>query len=98
MNAIIQCKYSIYCEKEKGVTMRRIYVNTVVRYDSEGKVTPLWIEWTNGKRYKIDKILSVETNGSLRIGITGYRFQVRILGQERQLLFDGRRWHIEVTD
>ena len=78
--------------------MRRIYVNMVVRYDSEGTVTPLWIEWSNGKRYEIDKILSVESNGSLRIGVTGYRFCVRILGRERQLLFDGRRWHIEVTD
>ena len=78
--------------------MRRIYVNVVVRYDSEGKYTPLWIEWSNGKKYEIDIILSIETDKTLCHGVTGCRFHVRILDQERRLSFDGRRWYIDVID
>ena len=78
--------------------MHRIYVAAVVRFDPEGNITPLWIEWKNGKQYEIDKILSTEVNASLRPGANGYRFQVRILGQERTLGYDGRRWYLDIVD
>ena len=78
--------------------MHRIYVTTVVRFDPEGQIIPLWIEWQKGKQYEIDRILSTQVNPSLRSGANGYRFQVRILGQERFLGYDGRRWFIDVAD
>ena len=78
--------------------MHRIYVSIVVRFDPEGQIIPLWIEWKNGKQYEIDKILSTQVNPSLRPGANGYRFHVRILGQERTLGYDGRRWFIDVAD
>ena len=78
--------------------MHRIYVITVVQFDTEGKITPLWIVWSNGKQYEIDRILSTQIPPSLRSGANGYRFHVRILGQERTLGYDGRRWYIEAVD
>ena len=78
--------------------MHRIYVRTVVQFDTDGKITPLWIVWSNGKQYEIDRILSTQITSSLRPGANGYRFHVRILGQERMLGYDGRRWYIEVVD
>ena len=78
--------------------MHRIYVSTVVQFDIEGKITPLWIVWSNGRKYEIDRILSTQNTPSLRPGANGYRFHVRILGQERTLGYDGRRWYIEVVD
>ena len=78
--------------------MHRIYVRTVVQFDAEGKITPLWIVWSNGKQYEIDRILSTQITPSLRPDANGYRFHVRILGQERTLGYDGRRWYIEAVD
>ena len=78
--------------------MHRIYVRTVVLFDTDGKITPLWIVWSNGKQDEIDRILSTQITSSLRPGANGYRFGVRILGQERMLGYDGRRWYIEVID
>ena len=78
--------------------MHRIYVGIVVQFDTEGKITPLWIVWSNGRKYEIDRILSTRIIPSLRAGANGYLFQVRILGQERVLGYDGRRWYIEVVD
>ncbi len=77
--------------------MRRLFVNIVIRFDFEGTITPLWIEWTNGERYEIDKIIKTEATSTLRSN-TGFRYTVRIRGQERELGYDGRRWFIVMYD
>ncbi len=77
--------------------MRRLYVSTVVRFDSEGTITPLWIEWTDGKRYEIDVILKTEATSALRSN-TGFRYTVKIRGRESELGYDGRRWFIVIYD
>lgn len=73
--------------------MRRIFTDIVVRFDSEGTIMPLWIEWSDGTKYEIDKILKTEPTSALRSN-TGFRYLVRIRGQERELGYDGRRWFI----
>ena len=77
--------------------MKRIFVGTVVRFDSAGAITPLQILWTNGETYAIDKILKTEETPALRSN-TGFRYLVRIRGQERELGYDGRRWFITAYD
>ena len=77
--------------------MRRIFVGMVVRFDSAGAITPLQILWTDGANYEIDKILKTEATPALRSN-TGFRYLVRIRGQERELGYDGRRWFIMAYD
>lgn len=55
------------------------------------------ILWTNGETYGIDKILKTEETPALRSN-TGFRYLVRIRGQERELGYDGRRWFITAYD
>ena len=74
--------------------MRRIFVSTVVRFDADGNVTPMWIEWTNGEKYKIDKIVTVTRSSALHSDM-GYRYLVLIRNQERELGFDGHRWFVQ---
>ena len=76
--------------------MRRIYVSVVARFDKDGKITPLWIEWTDGEKYEIDRILST-SRLSASLLRPGYLFRVRIHGQERDLGYDGR-WYLNVYD
>ena len=76
--------------------MRRIYVSVVARFDENGKITPLWIEWTDGEKYEIDRILSV-SRLSASLLHPGYLFHVRIRDRERDLGYDGR-WYVNVYD
>ncbi len=76
--------------------MRRIYVSVVARFDEDGKITPLWIEWKDGEEYEIDRILSV-SRLSASLLHPGYLFRVRIQDQERDLGYDGR-WYVNVYD
>ena len=76
--------------------MRRIYVSVVARFDEEGKITPLWIEWTDGEKYEIDRILSA-SRLSASLLHPGYLFHVRIRDRERELGYDGR-WYVNVYD
>ena len=98
----IKHRFWIYLQENtdtthRGECMRRIFVGTVVRFDSEGAITPLQILWTDGAKYEIDKILKTEATPALRSN-TGFRYLVRIQGQELELGYDGRRWFIMAYD
>ena len=77
--------------------MRRIFTDIVVRFDSEGNIAPLWIEWSDGTKYEIDKILNTAATSALRSN-TGFRYLVKIRGQEREIGYDGRRWFVIIYD
>ena len=76
--------------------MRRIYVSVVARFYENGKISPLWIEWKDGEKYEIDRILSVSRLSASRLH-PGYLFHVRIRDRERDLGYDGR-WYVNVYD
>ena len=40
--------------------MRKIFLDVLVKFDLEGIMWPLKINWENGKVYTIDKVLSRE--------------------------------------
>ena len=76
--------------------MRRIYVCVVARMDEDGNITPLWIEWKDGTKYEIDRILSASRLSASYLH-PWYLFHVRIQGRERDLGYDGR-WYLNVYD
>ena len=76
--------------------MRRIYVSVVARFDEDGKITPLWIEWKDGMKYEIDRILFT-SRLSASLLHPGYLFHVRIRDRDRDLGYDGR-WYVNVYD
>ena len=76
--------------------MRRIYVCVVARFDKDGNIIPLWIEWKDGTKHEIDRILSVSRLSSSLLHPV-YLFRVRIRDRERDLGYDGR-WYLNVYD
>ena len=76
--------------------MRRIYVCVVARFDKDGNIIPLWIEWKDGTKYEIDRILFTSRLSASFLH-PGYLFHVRIQGQEHDLGYDGR-WYVNVYD
>ena len=77
---------------------RRVYVNVIARHDEQGKVRPLEVEWEDGRRFGVDKLLDVRRAAALKAGGQGLRYTVRILGKETYLFEDEGRWFVEAKE
>ena len=71
------------------------YVPVTVRFDTDGKMRPLLIEFDEGQTYKIDKILDVCRAACQSVGGVGDRYTCRIQGQETYLWQEKGRWFVE---
>lgn len=68
------------------------YVPVVVRFDQEGKMRPLVIEFEEGQKYPVDRITDVRRVVCQSVGGIGDRCTCRIKGQESFLWFEKGRW------
>ena len=74
---------------------RRVYVKVVVEVSPEGRVRPLSVEWEDGRRFEVDRLLDVRRAASTKAGGQGMRYTVRILGRETYLFEDEGCWFVE---
>lgn len=74
---------------------RKVIVEVTVRFDINGKLTPLAIKWEDGRLFSIDKVLDVRRAASLKAGGTGIRYTCRIRNKETYLFFDDPQWFVE---
>ena len=77
---------------------RRAYVKVVVEYSLEGNISPLKVEWEDGRRFEVDRLLDVRRAASTKAGGQGMRYTVRILGHETYLFEDEGRWFVEAKN
>ena len=77
---------------------RRVYVNVIARHDEQGRVRPLEVEWEDGRRFEVDKLLDVRRAAALKAGGQGLRYTVRILGKATYLFEDEGRWFVEAKE
>lgn len=70
------------------------YVPVIVRFDEDGKLRPLVIEFEAGKNYPIDKIVDVRRAACESVGGVGDRYTCRIQGKESYLWFEQGRWFV----
>ena len=77
---------------------RRVYVNVIARHDEQGRVRPLEVEWEDGRRFGVDRMLDVRRAAALKAGGQGLRYTVRILGRETYLFEDEGRWFVEAKE
>lgn len=74
------------------------YIEVIVHFDKEGKMTPMQIIWDDGIHYDVDKILQITQIAYSQVGGGGTLYRCRIGGHERKLFFEQRevsRWFIE---
>ena len=76
--------------------MERIkqYVPVVVRFDAEGKLRPLEIEFSDVVKYTVDKVLDVRRAACQSVGGVGERYTVQIMGKETYLWLEKGRWFV----
>lgn len=70
------------------------YVHVIVRFEQDGKMRTLEIEFKKGERYPIDKILDIRRAACQSVGGVGDRYTCRIQGQESYLWFEKGRWFV----
>lgn len=70
------------------------YVPVLVHFDQEGKMTPVMIEYDEGRKFEIDKIIDVRRAACQSVGGVGDRYTVRIQGRDSYLWFEKGRWFV----
>lgn len=80
----------------RGIESReKKYVKVVSSTDEDGRITPLSIEWEDGRVYEIDRVLDRRHAASLKVGGTGMRYLVRIGAATTYLFHEESRWFVE---
>ena len=77
---------------------RKQYVPVVVRFDTEGKLRPLVIEFDEEHKYQIDKVLDVRRAACQRVGGVGDCYTCRINGQVTYLWLEQGIWFVEAKE
>lgn len=71
------------------------YVPVVVRFDTEGKLHPLTIEFDEEHKYSVDRVLDVCRAACQTVGGVGVRYTVRVQGHDRYLWLEKDKWFVE---
>ena len=73
----------------------KAYVCVMAEFDVDGNILPKCVEWEDGQRFIIDKILDIRQAPSLKVGGAGIRYRVRIRGKETFLWYGDGLWFVE---
>ena len=74
---------------------RKVYVDVTAEFDINGNITPLAVEWDDGRIFQVDRVLDVRPAASLKAGGAGIRYSCRILGKVTNLWKEDNRWFVE---
>ena len=74
---------------------KKRYVDVIARFDPDGKIIPIKINWHDGSVFFIDRVLDIRRAASLKAGGAGIRYTCRINGKETYLFLEESRWFVE---
>ena len=72
----------------------RMYVNIIARFDRDGLITPMILEWRDGLLYDVERVTALGECPSRRAGGQGVHFKVQIGGKSAYLSFEDPCWFI----
>ena len=75
--------------------MGKTYVKVTAEHDESGKIKPLFLTWTDGRQFEIDRVTDVRMAPSLKGGGLGVRYTCQIRGKEVYLFCDEGKWFVE---
>ncbi len=71
------------------------YISVTAKFDADGNVIPLCINWDDGRHFPIDRVTDVRYAASLKAGGAGIRYTCRIQSHEKYIFLEENRWFIE---
>lgn len=76
---------------------RKVIVEVIGLFTKDGQFRPQRMVWEDGTTYEIDRIKQVARRAALKVGGTGLRYTVMILGKERYLFREDDIWFVEAN-
>lgn len=80
------------------INYKKIYINVIARFDENGGIMPIIVDWQDGRRFYVDKVVKV-INAPPRFvgGSLTRRYDVIISGAKKSLYFEylENRWFVE---
>ncbi len=74
----------------------KVYIAVILRVDEDGRMAPLAIDWEDGRRFDITRVIDVRQAPPRHVGSgPTVRYVVDIAGQRRELYHEGARWFVE---
>lgn len=75
----------------------KVRVEVEVRFLKEGGMRPVWIEWEDGRRFRIERVKYIERASARTGSVLPVRYTCMIAGREKQLYFEleDMRWFVE---
>ncbi len=77
------------------IARKKRYVEVTARFSTEGILRPLYITWTDGKHYNIDRILESRRAASTKAGGVGMRYLCQIGNNTAYLFYEDPAWFVE---
>jgi hypothetical protein len=71
-----------------------MYVNVFAKFDKDGNVTPVWIEWGDGTIYEVNRIMETTVRKDKRLETEEVCYFVQIGQRKTRLLYDKKRWSV----
>ncbi|MEE8836818.1 MAG: hypothetical protein SOH80_07595 [Eubacteriales bacterium] len=88
-------KVTLEREHPDYVNPRKVYVNVVAEFTSDGRLIPYRIEWTDGRKYMIDRVIGCQRMASRKAGGAGIRYLCEVCGQRVELYYEENyRWFV----
>ena len=73
----------------------KTYVEVITLTKADGSCVPLMVIWTDGRCFKVDRVLDVRRAHAYHTGAVGVRYHVQI-GSKRTFLYHEKpRWFVE---
>ena len=73
---------------------KKVFVEVNVKFDSEGRMIPLSINWEDGRLFEIDKIIDIRKAASLKAGGIGVRYTILTNRKQTYLWYEDPRWFV----
>ena len=70
------------------------YVDVIAIHRKSGKLTPMYICWEDGRKYKVDQVLNDSRRVS-PVGGCGVRYVCMVQGQRKHLFLEKDKWFVE---
>lgn len=75
----------------------KVYVEVMALHKRDGTVEPMFVVYTDGRCFRVDRVLDVRRAAAYHTGAVGLRYHVQIESKRTFLYRDGNRWFVEAT-
>lgn len=71
-------------------------IDVITKMTASNGIIPLFVEWENGMKFEIDKVIEISRRASLKGGGSGLRYTCIIKGKTKYLFLDDYVWKVEI--